>query len=436
MTEPTRRDFLKTSAPVAATLVTMQSGLFAVGAEEKKRPVIAFIGCGGRSQSLVEGFRGHADVAWTCDPDEGRANALKNKIGSKQSTDDLREVLSDASVDAVVIVTPDHWHAPAAILACNAGKHVYVEKPCSHNLVEGKLLVDAARRNKVTVQHGTQSRSNPFIVNAIQMLKEGMIGDVLIAKAWNVQRRANIGHSKPGEPPQTLDYDLWLGPAEHVPHQSNRLHYNWHWWHNFGTGDAGNDGVHDIDYARWGLGVEGLPTKVAGLGGKYYFDDDQQFPDTINCTYEWPGDGQVGQRKQLIFEMRIWDTNYPSNCDSGVEFYGTKGKMFLSKRGKIEVYNEKNQRITNPKAKSEIALASNHQVDFLNCIQSGEKPNAEITIGHDSSALAHLANATVRLGRSLTLDPKKQVVLDDSEANELLGRKYRAEGHWSIPDVG
>ena len=247
---------------------------------------------------------------------------------------DLRRVLDDQSVDAVVVATPDHWHAPAAILACEAGKHVYVEKPQSHNLRESRLLLDAARRNQVVVQHGTQSRSNPLIAGAVQMLREGVIGDVLVAKAWNIQRRGNIGHEQPSEPPAGVDYDTWVGPAEFVPFQKNRFHYHWHWWYNFGTGDIGNDGTHEIDYARWGLGVEGLPATATGLGGKYFFDDDQEFPDTATCTFEWPGDGRVGSRRQLIFEMRLWSTNYPFNCDSGAEFYGTAGRMLVSKRGK------------------------------------------------------------------------------------------------------
>ncbi len=267
-------------------------------------------------------------------------------------------VLDDKSVDAVIVATPDHWHAPAAILACDAGKHVYVEKPQSHNLRESRLLLDAARRNKVVVQHGTQSRSNPLVAGAVRMLREGLIGEVLIARAWNVQRRKNIGHAQPSDPPSGVDYDLWVGPAEFMPFQENRFHYNWHWWHNFGTGDVGNDGTHEIDYARWGLGVEGLPATVTAMGGKYVFDDDQQFPDTVTCAYEWPGDGQVGNRRQLIFEMRLWDNCYPNNCDSGAEFHGTAGRMLLSKRGKIEVYGDRGQRIENPQPKEPPQLAA------------------------------------------------------------------------------
>ena len=332
-----------------------------------------------------------------------------------------------------MIATPDHWHAPAAILACEAGKHVYVEKPQSHNLRESRLLLDAARRNNVVVQHGTQSRSAPLIAGAVQMLREGLIGDVLVAKAWNIQRRANIGHQQPSDPPPGVDYDAWVGPAEFVPFQQNRFHYNWHWWYNFGTGDIGNDGTHEIDYTRWGLGVEGLPATATALGGKYYFDDDQQFPDTATCAFEWPSDGTVGNRRQLIFEMRIWSKNYPFNCDSGAEFYGTAGRMMLSKRGKLEVYDDRNKRIENAEPKQRPELIENHQLDFLDAIRSGRKPNADVAHGHDSVALVHLANVAVRLGRSLELDPHQERIVGDEEANGLLSRTYREGGHWAVP---
>jgi predicted dehydrogenase len=333
----------------------------------------------------------------------------------------------------VVVATPDHWHAPIAIMACEAGKHVYVEKPQSHNLRESRLLLDAARRHKVVVQQGTQSRSDPFVANAVQMLREGVIGDVLVAKAWNIQRRANIGHEQPSEPPAGVNYEMWVGPAEFVPFQKNRFHYNWRWWYNFGTGDIGNDGTHEIDYARWGLGVEGLPATAMAMGGKYSFDDDQQFPDTATCAFEWPGNGKVGDRRQLIFEMRLWSTNYPFNCDSGVEFYGSAGRMMLSKRGKLEVYLDRNQRIEDARPKEPPSLIANHQADFLDAIRTGRQPNADVAIGHDTVALIHLGNVAVRLGRSLQLEIKTEQVVGDDEANRLLGRVYRQGGHWAIP---
>ncbi len=432
MAGSTRRHFLQTSgAALAAGSLATHTARAAIG---KARPVVGFIACGGRAQGLLGGFAEDATVAWACDPDANRAKLFAEKSGAAHATSDLREVLDDESVDAVVIATPDHWHAPAAIMACNAGKHVYVEKPCSHNLKEGRLLVEAAKRNNVVVQHGTQSRNDPRIAGAIQMLREGLIGDVLMAKAWNVQRRRNIGHSQPSDPPAGLDYDTWVGPAEFVPFQDNRFHYDWHWWHNFGTGDIGNDGTHEIDIARWGLGVTGLPSIVTAVGGKYYFDDDQEFPDTATCTFEWPGDGSVGQRKQMIFEMRIWSTSYPHNCDCGIEFYGTKGMLFVSKRGKLQVWDESNKPVSDPAPRERPELPRNHQVDFLQAISEGRSPAADATTAHDSTSLVHLANTAVRVGRSLRVDVAGESVIGDDEANTLLGRRYRTGGHWAVPE--
>jgi predicted dehydrogenase len=339
--------------------------------------------------------------------------------------------LDDKSIAAVVIAAPDHWHAPAAILACQAGKHVYVEKPCSHNFRESQLLLTAARKNNVVVQHGTQQRSRPFTIEAINMLREGVIGEVLMAKAWNVQRRDTIGRVKPTAAPQQLDYDLYVGPAEMTPFQSNRFHENWRWWYNFGTGDLGNDGAHELDYARWGLGVDTLPSKVAAIGGKYFHDDDRQFPDTATCVFEYPGSGSGGASKQLIFEMRLWSKNYPHNCDSGVEYYGTGGTMMLSKRGKLLVFDEGNrlQQSIRPEPQEQLE----HFDNFLSAIRDGVRPSADILEGHRSVALAHLANVVIRTGRSLTFDPAAECIVDDADAQALLSRKYRAEGHWAIP---
>ncbi len=395
---------------------------------------VALIGCGGRANSHLTEFQKLAEIAWVCDPDKNRLATFEKATGAK-GTNDMRRVFDDKNVQAVVISTPDHWHAPAAIMACNAGKHVYVEKPCSHNFVEGALLVAAARKNNVIVQHGTQSRSSRQIVDAIQMIKEGAIGDVLMAKAWNVQRRNNIGKGMPSAVPAHVDYDSWIGPAQFMPYQENRFHYAWHWWYNFGTGDIGNDGAHEMDIARWGLGVEGLPKTASALGGKYYFDDDQQFPDHATCVFEWPGDGQVGHRRQLMFEMRIWSKNYPYNVDCGVEFYGTRGMLMVSKRGKLMVWSEDNKPVASPKPKETVPLPSSHQADFLQAIETGQKPSADIEIGHHSTALLHFANISVRTGKQIEFDAAAQKITNDRQANELLGRSYREEGHWAIPKV-
>ncbi len=430
MSEPSRRQFLRCGAASAVGAISATRSFATTMADRQN---IAFIGCGGRAGSLWPSFRDHVRVAWACDPDASRATKFQKLTGANHVTGDLRRVLDDKSVTAVVIATPDHWHAPAAILACEAGKHVYVEKPQSHNLLESRWLVDAARRNRVVVQHGTQSRSMPLITGAVQMLRDGVIGDVLVAKAWNIQSRRDIGHHQPTDPPPNVDYDTWVGPAAYLPYQSNRFHYDWHWWHNFGTGDIGNDGTHEIDYARWGLGVQGLPTTTMASGGKYFFDDDQQFPDTATCAFEWPGDGKPGSQRHLIFEMRLWSKNYPFNCDSGTEFYGTAGRMLLSKRGKLEIYDDRNKRIENESPKQAGNGIRNHQVDFLDAIRAGRKPSADVAEGHDSVALVHLANIGLRLGRSLQVDPGPEQVVGDPEANKMLAGTYRQDGHWAVP---
>ena len=432
MTQSNRRTFLKRSGLGAAGATLALAGPVARTYAANEQIGLGLIGCGGRMGSLWKELAasGGKPVA-ACDPDERRLHPMKQRSGAQLAATDLRRVLDDKSVDAVAIATPEHWHAPAAIMACDAGKHVYVEKPCSHNVREGRLMVEAARRNNRVVQHGTQMRSSTFIANAVQMLHEGVIGDVLVAKAWDIQRRANIGHKKPSDPPPGVDYDMWVGPAEFVPFQENRFHYHWHWWYNFGVGGLGGDGPHDIDYARWGLGMETHPTRVVGLGGKYYFDDDQEFPDTATVAFEWPGDGRVGNRRQLIFELRIWSTNYPFNVDSGTEFYGTKGKMFLSRRGKMQILDERNRPIE-AKPKNPPKLLG-HGQEFLDAIKTGRRPNADIEIGHVSTVLVHLGNLAARLGRSLEFDPQKEQVIGDEEANALLSRKYREGGHWAVP---
>src|SRR5262245_13512969 len=233
-----RREFLKQSGAGFIAAAASAAPVRARGANDMV--VVGAIGCGGRGTSVAGECAGRkgVEVAYVCDPDDRRARSAAKVIASATgktptAVSDLRRVLDDKAVDAVVVATPDHWHAPAAILACDAGKHVYVEKPCCHNIREGQLLVEGAARSGKVVQHGTQSRSSGFIRHAIGQLREGLIGDVLVAKAVNVQRRANIGHAKPTAPPAGVDYDTWLGPAPFVPFQANRFHYTWHWWYDF-----------------------------------------------------------------------------------------------------------------------------------------------------------------------------------------------------------
>jgi predicted dehydrogenase len=435
-----RRKFLQqvgVSAAGAAAWAARTPHSRAAGANERVR--VAIFGTGNQGSGHISslGSLKGADVAYICDIDEKRLGDQRKNAPNAQAITDLRRALDDKSIDAVSIALPDHWHVPAALLAMDAGKHVYVEKPCSHNFREGQLLVAAAKKTGLTIVHGTQSRSGPAVQEAIAMLREGVIGDVLIARAWNCQRRDNIGHMQPSEPPAGVDYDTWVGPAEWMPFQENRFHYTWHWWHNFGTGDIGNDGAHEFDIALWGLGVETHPTKISAVGGKFYFDDDQEWPDTAQIALEYAdtnlGEGKPGSRRMLIFEQRLWSTNYPNGVDTGVEFTGTKGKMFVSKRGKFEVRGERNVPIDRklsdvPKG----SVVNNHQ-NFLDALRGMGKANTNAEIAHRTAAAAHLGNIAIRVGRSLSFDPASETIVGDAEATKLLSRKYREGGHWSVP---
>ncbi len=428
-----RRQFLQVaSTGMLAAMASRTTAAAGNGANDKI--TVGIIGCGGRSLSDGTNFQNakNAEIAYVCDPDDNRRTAAAQKfnVPSERSISDMRYMLDDKSLDAVIITTPDHWHSPAAILACEAGKHVYVEKPISHNIREGRLLVEAAARNKVKVQHGTQNRSTQMMIDAVKALREGVIGNVIVAKCWNIQKRGSIGPGRDTDPPAGFDYDTWVGPATMIPYRTNRVHNRWTWWYHFGTGDMGNDGVHDIDYTRWGLGVETHPTKISGPGGKFFFDDEQEFPDTQQVAFEYPGDGKPGNRKLLIYEQRLWSTNYPHNVDSGAEFYGTGGQMFLSRRGKVQVIDERNKpkelNIT-PQKQDDVA----HIRNFLEAIRDGKPLTADALTGHLSTSLCHLGNISTRLGRSLTFDPDKEQFLGDEEANKLVGREYR--DHWGKP---
>jgi predicted dehydrogenase len=429
-----RRDFVKLSAAgMAATSVLGASPTQAArGANDKL--VVALIGCGGRGMGDAGQFKKlpNVEVAYVCDVDESRLAAAAKSFGvaAGKAVNDLRRVLDDKSVDAVIVATPDHWHSLAAILACDAGKHVYVEKPISHNIREGRLLVEASARNKTLVQHGTQSRSTVTMIEAVKKLRDGIIGDVLVAKCWNIQRRGLLPPGKDTSPPAGFDYDSWVGPATMIPYRTNRVHQRWTMWYHFGVGEAGNDGVHDIDYTRWGLGVETHPTRISANGGKFHFNDETEFPDTQQATFEYPGDGKPGSQRLLIYEQRLWSTNYPHNTDSGAEFYGTKGQMYLSRRGKLTVLGDRNAEI-----KLDVELKPQddaaHVRNFCDCIRNGTKPNADALTGHLSTSLAHLANIATRVGRSLTFDPQKEQFPGDDEANKLIRREYR--DHWGTP---
>jgi predicted dehydrogenase len=289
-------------------------------------------------------------------------------------------------------------------------------------------MVEAARRQRKIVQVGTQSRSTECVTAGIQALREGAIGEVLSVRVWNSQLRRAIGKQRPSEPPATLDYDTWVGPAPFVPYQANRLHGVWRWWHHFGTGDMGNDGVHDLDVGLWGLGVETHPSTITALGGKYFFDDDQEFPDTQTVIFEWLASGERGRKKQLIFEQRIWTPYKMEGYENGAAFYGTQGMLVMGHSEGWRLYGPRNRELSTMEGRPDLRA---HHRNFFECIRSGQRPTADIDIGHRAAALCHLGNIATRVGRVLHFDPPTEEIHNDKEAGPLVGREYRE--HWGRP---
>ncbi|MCS7025517.1 MAG: Gfo/Idh/MocA family oxidoreductase [Bryobacteraceae bacterium] len=414
----------------AGNAATAAVTIGAVAASDTVRVAILGVRGRGRSIGLTLASLSGVQLAALCDVDDAcyalAANAIEATLGRRPPhVKDLRRCLDDRSVDAVVIATPDHWHVPAALLALKAGKDVYVEKPLSHNLREGRMLVEATRKSKRMVQVGMQSRSRPSTQRAVEVARSGKIGRVLMAKAWNVQLRKNIGRKPDSPPPPGVDFDTWTGPALLLPFNENRYHYNWHWHWNYGTGDMGNDGVHQLDIARWALGVE-HPQRVTGVGRKLFFDDDQQTPDTMNINFEF-------QDKMLLFEMRIWNPYGLEGQENGVAIYGTDGVVQIGRwtgPWGYRVYDAKGKLVEDHTQGGD-GPDDHHLRNFLNCVRRREQPNASVETGHLSASLCHLGNIVARTGRPVRFDPATETILGDAEAHSLLGRQYRA--HWSTP---
>jgi len=372
----------------------------------------------GRNHLKTFGAAAGCTIAAVCDVDPERrqvvAEWLDGKFDAKIYTD-FRELLADNSIDTVSIATPDHWHAPLAMHALLAGKHVYVEKPCSHNIKEAVLLEQLARETGLCVQHGTQHRSGPGSRAGIQFLREGGIGKVRMAKAINHQFRGPIGRAPESEPPPGVDYNLWLGPAPAHPFTANRWHYHWHWLWDYGTGDTGNDGVHQLDVMRWGMGVD-MPNRVTSVGAQLLYDDDHETPDTQTVLYEYDG-------AHLMFEMRLW-TNYKmEGFDNAVIFYGDKGTVAIDRFGcTLSLIGE------SPKRLGDGIDLDAHVANFLACARAGtpDQLHAPIAEGAKSTHLVHLANVGTRVGRPLVLNGQVTEALGDAEATAMFGRNYRA----------
>ncbi len=426
---PSRRSFLASSAAAIA------APSLAPAIAQPDTLTIAVMGCGGMGSNHLRLLVKNPQVriAHVCDADANRlAVAAKTAADAGhpvKATKDIRTVLDDKSVQAVWMATPDHWHAPGAILAADAGKHVYVEKPCSHNIREGRLMIEAAARNKVAIQVGTQSRSTPGVKEAMDRIRGGAIGDIIAVKAWNSQKRRDLKHVKPSQPPANLDYELWQGPVPEAPFYSNRIPSMWRFFYDYGAGDIGNDGVHDIDVCVWGMGFDTLPNRVAALGGKYFFDDDQQWPDTqyVVCDYD-KGNG-ADRPRQFIFEQRIWSPYVQEGYENGAAFYGTKGMLVIGHSVGWELYGEKNKPLE--KMRISIDLPAHHR-NFINAVLKGEKLAAPAAVGHIAASLCHLANISTRLRKTIEVDPKSETIVNGPEANALVRRKYRP-GHWAVP---
>jgi predicted dehydrogenase len=417
-----RRKFMQSVAAAGSSLAGVGKLAQARGSKAASETVVVGVmGVNGRGASLARSFASLSGsaVAYICDVDErasGRvAAAVADATGTKpQTVGDFRKVLEDRSVDALVIAAPDHWHGPATIRACAAGKHVYVEKPACHNPREGELMVAAARKHERVVQVGMQRRSMPKIIEGVEKLRAGAIGRVLFARGWYNNSRATIGHGNTAEVPSWLDYDLWQGPAPEREFRDNVIHYNWHWFWHWGTGELGNNGIHALDVCRWGLNVE-YPLRVTAGGGMYFYDDDQQTPDTHTVTYDF-GD------KGITWEGRNWHRRGFEDSMFGMEFYGDQGSMVMRGRGGYAIYDPRNKLV---EEQSGSASDRPHIENFLECVRSSSRPHAEIEEGHKSTLLCHLGNIAYRTGRSVNLDPETHQVVGDAEQAQLWGREYR-----------
>jgi predicted dehydrogenase len=418
-----RREFLKTTGASLAGLAAFNTLPTLAQGSANNRIRHAIIGTGKQGMSHCKSFSQVQDceILALCDVDPERldkaASLLPNSASVKKYAD-FRVLLEDKTIDTVSIATCDHWHTPVALAAILAGKHVYVEKPCSHNIREANLLVKAAREHKKCVQHGTQRRSSAQIQAGIRALREGAIGKVLTAKAINHQSRRAIGRAPVSEPPAGVNYDMWLGPAPKHAFTKNRWHYNWHWFWDYGCGDLANDGIHQLDVARWGLGVD-YPKGSVCSGGQLFYDDDHETPDTQMIVYEY-------DHCHLIYEMRLWTDYKLEGHDNGTVIYGTEGKLEEGRSGVVITMKDGQTR------KIE-AQGEDHRANFLNAVRANDpsKLSAPIEVGAVSAILCHLGNIGTRLGgQRVEYDPASQRITRcggrEAEANALLTRIYRA----------
>ncbi len=424
-----RRFFLMGAAAAAARATAPAS------ANDTVR--VACVGTGPQGKMHIQAYSRMAgvEIAALCDVDESRLNEclrIVENLGRKRPAafTDFRKLLEDRSIDAVSIATPDHHHTLQTILACQAGKDVYVEKPCSHSMFEARQVAAAAARYKRVVEHGTDSRSIPAIREAVRQLGAGAIGDVYSARGLCFKPRNTIGH-RPAEPvPPGVDYDLWLGPAPAREFTRNRFHYTWHWFWDYGSGDIGNQGIHQLDVARWGLGVR-YPVRVSAMGGHFMFDDDQETPNTLAALFEF---NEGGREKMLEFSVRHWLTNHEAGIGGagkltiGNIFYGSNGYLVIDDYDRIAVSTYLGPDGTPGPASGDAgAERGDHWADFIACVRSRRHDalHAPIEEGAISTILVHLANISYRLGRSVKFDAETYTCPGDREATAMFTHPYR-----------
>ena len=419
MSTVNRRTFLASAGSGAAALA-LGSGARAAGPNDALR--LAVIGVRGRGQEHVSAFSGRKDcvVAALCDVDPAQfkkpADAINARTGKSPALlADFRRALDDPNIDAVSIATPNHWHALAAVWACQAGKDVYVEKPVSQNVSEGRKIVEAAAKYGRIVQAGTQNRSSAGVAEAVAFLRSGKLGNIYLARGLCFKPRGSIGIKPDAPVPAGVDYNLWLGPAPERPFNPNRFHYEWHWNWDYGNGDLGNQGIHQMDVARWGLGKQTLPTHVQSSGGRYGYKDDGQTPNTQVSTYRWDD-------CMLEFEVRGLPTNAEREIKVGNLFFGTEGYLAINGDRWSTYMGQKEE--PGPSGKG----GGDHFGNFVVAVKA-RKPellHAPVVEGHLSSALCHLGNISYRLGRALAVDPATETLGNDAEANAMLSRDYRS----------
>ena len=425
-----RRVFLQQSAALGAGLAAWRGVSPAIAADAaNSKLVVGVMGCNGRGMAHIDGLLAapNVEIAYICDVDSRAMEKGIKVVAKKQGKEpkgvkDFRQVLDDKSVDALSIATPNHWHAIATIMACAAGKHVYVEKPGSHDPHESGLMVEAARKYKRVVQMGNQRRSMPGIIEAIEKIRGGVIGRVLTARCWYTRNRPTIGCGKPAPVPDWLDWTLWQGAAPERPFKDNLVHYNWHWFWHWGNGELGNNAVHSVDVARWGLGVD-APRRVTFGGGRYRFQDDQQTPDTGVATYDF-GDKLITWEQSSSHDRK-------AETQTTVSFYGEGGMLSIIGTG-YKLYDLKGKETGGWKTSGEGDTVRGpggeyeHFANFVNCVRQNKRPNSDIGECQKSTMLCHYANIAYRTGHTLNVDPKTGKVVGDAAATALWRRpEYR-----------